>query len=468
MAKAKKRSHTPERAVRLLEITAADVEASLARVRRYADPYRARLLDPQQGLHLEQMLAGHASDLERKCIEPIALMHDVPRHHLHYFMGQSSWDDHPLRALQWQEVSSELGCSEGALIVDGSSSPKKGEATCGVARQWCGRLGKVENCVVGVYGVYVGQDELCTLVDSQLFLPRSWADDPARREKAKVPAQERYQTQPELARQMVERLAASLPFAWVLADDEFGKVKAFRDRCFELGKSYVVDVPSTTAVVRVKKGGRLGKKCFSAKELVRSRPKAEWQELWVRDAEKGPLEVRALALPVVTERPRGGRVKETLLVLETLDGAQRWYCLARTQQAASLEELVRRARQRHHIEQVFAEAKGEVGLDHFEVRSWVGWHHHMTLCQLAHWFLLREKRRLGKKSGGAKCELDPAGAGRAAGAAAESGAKRAAAQLPPPTQPRGQRSSLSRLRAPPRLSRRRHPRAAAATVSGSS
>jgi SRSO17 transposase len=446
MATARRRSNTQERAVRPPELSAADVAAALARVRAYAAPYRARMDEEQQGLHLEQMLAGLTSSLERKSTEPIALMHGVPRHHLQHFIGQSSWDEKPLRQLQWKEVHDELGQDDGALVIDGSATPKKGTATVGVARQWCGRLGKVESCVLGVYGVYVGKEEHAVLVDSQLYLPEAWAKDRARREAAKIPPQASYRTVPELAKEMLFRLDGPLRFSWVLGDDELGRVKGLRDLCFLLGKNYILDVPENTVMVRVKTSGRLGRRSYTARELSRRWPKATWEELWVRDGEKGPLEVRALAVPVATARGAGRVVAETLVVIETRDGSQRWYCLAKTHGAVGLAELVRRARQRHHAERVFGEAKGEVGLDHFEVRSWLGWHHHMTLCQLAHWFLVREKRRLGEKSRGADGEPGAAGARPAAVPAAERGAKRRAGQLPPATEPRGEGGALSRPR----------------------
>jgi SRSO17 transposase len=390
-------------------IVAEDIRLSMRLIRQYAKPYRELLTRSEQGPRLDQILAGLTSGLERKSIEPIAVMHGIPRRGLQRFVGENGWRERPLLERQWKEVRKEVGADDAAVVIDGSGTPKKGIETVGVGRQWCGRLGKVDNCVIGVHAVYVGKEELATLVASELFLPRQWIDDDARRKGAYVPETTAFRSQAELGGGLVADLAQHLPFAWVLGDDEFGRARHFRDRVAELGKSYVLDVPSNSLVRRVTKWGRLGDTKWTLEKLARSRPVDDWTYFKVRDGEKGPIEVRALAQDVATARERGEWVKEKLLVIETTDGAQRWYCLARCDASVPLAELVRQAGRRHRIEEVFEEAKGEVGLDHFEVRAWHGWHHHMTLCQIAHWFLVREKRRLGKKSTRHHGQPDPHG-----------------------------------------------------------
>lgn len=348
-----------------------------------------------------RIVAGMTSNLERKSIEPIAVMHGVPRRGLQRFMGEQGWDYRPLAQLQRSEVSREIGVSDAAVIVDGSSTPKKGVETVGVKRQWCGRLGKVDNCVVGVYAVYVGAQDLSTIVASEIFLPKEWLEDKERREKAFIPEEVEYKSQAKLAIDMVGMLASeAMPFSWVLGDDEFGRSREFRDGVASHHKNYVLDVPSNTAVRRQTKQGHLRERRWSICKLRRRLHKDEWTQLIVRDGEKGPIEVRAVALPVATPRGGGRWVRETLLIIETVDETQRWYCLCHAPDGTLLAELVRRAGQRHKVEEVFGEAKGEVGLDHFEVRSLHGWHNHMTLGAMSHWFLVREKRRLGGKSPG--------------------------------------------------------------------
>ena len=393
---------TPGGLLRQDDVTGADLEAAIARIRAYAVPYQQMLVRSEQGEHLLQMVEGLTSDLERKSVEPIAVMHGIHRRGLQRFVGEPGWDDRPLRDRQLQEVSAEIGVVDGAVIVDGTATPKKGDETVGVARQWCGRLGKVDNCVVGVHATYVGRDDLATLVSSELFLPEEWTKDRGRRAAAYVPSEVVYRSRPQMAADIVEKLATKLPFEWVMGDDEFGRAQDFRDRVAALGKSYVVDVPENTSVRRVNKWGRVLRKNWRVSKLARSRPVAEWRGFHVRDGEKGPIKKRALMLPVATWRDGQGEdpgrwVQETLVVIEELDGSEVWFCLCRARPGTELPELVRRAGQRHRIEEVFQEAKGELGLDHFEVRAWHGWHHHMTLVQISHWFLVRERRRLGGK-----------------------------------------------------------------------
>lgn len=417
------------------EVTANDITEAVRRIRRYVKPYQELLVRSEQGVRLKQMVEGLTSDLERKSIEPIAVMHGIPRRGLQRFIGENGWSHEPLRERLWQEVSEEVGIVDGALIVDGSGTPKKGTETVGVGRQWCGRLGKVDNCVVGVYATYVGKAELSVLVGAELFLPEEWAKDKERRAQAYVPEDATYRTQPQIARELVSNLTNKLPFEWVMGDDEFGRARHFRDAVAALGKSYALDVPENTTVLRVRRRGGLGKKAWSAKKLARTMPVSAWRRFKVRDGEKGPIEFRALTLEVATPRDAGTPVRETLLVLDALDGDKRTYHLARAKPGTSHDDMIRRACQRHRVEEVFAETKGEVGLDHFEVRAWHGWYHHMTVCQLAHWFLVREKRRLGKKSIRPHHQSNPHGHRSAALPDANSRESRALHQLPPSSEP---------------------------------
>jgi SRSO17 transposase len=384
------------------DVSGADLKEAVRRIRGYARPYQEALVRSEQSQHLLEMVEGLTSDLERKSVEPIAVMHGIHRRPLQRFVGDNGWSWAPLREQLWSEVSAEIGLPDGALVIDGSATPKKGTGTVGAGRQWCGRLGKTDNCVVGVYAAYVGKNELTALVGAELYLPEAWASDRARRIEAYVPPEVVYRSQPEIGAAIVKELAPRVPFEWVLGDDEFGRARHFRDAVAAEGKSYVVDVPENTSVRRVNKWGRVGDKNWNVKKLVRSRPVSDWRRFHIRDGEKGPIEKRALMLPVATRRenvpPEKRWVHEVLVVIEELDATQRWYCLAKAKHGTTLTEFVRRASQRHCVEETFEEAKGEVGLDHFEVRAWHGWYHHMTLVQLSHWFLVRERRRLAKKN----------------------------------------------------------------------
>jgi SRSO17 transposase len=197
--------------------------------------------------------------------------------------------------------------------------------------------------VVGVYATYVGQEDLAALVGSELYLPQGWIDDTEKREKAYIPEDVDYQSQAQIAAGLVRELSGELPFEWVLGDDEFGRARHFRDAVFEAGKGYVLDVPENTTVRRITKFGTIGPASWTVKRLTQSRPVQEWNYFKVRDAEKGPIEIRALCVAVATKRKRQQWVRERLLVVETLDASQRWYCLARTTQQAEVAELVRQA-----------------------------------------------------------------------------------------------------------------------------
>ena len=412
--------------------TAEDVTNSMEMIREYMVPYQELFWRREQSEHFGEVVVGLTSRLERKSVEPIAVLQGLPRYTLQHFVGGSLWSWAPLMDRLREEVGEEIGIAAGSIVLDGSATPKKGTETVGVKRQWCGHLGKTDNCVVGVYAAYVGKGDAAALVAADLFLPEEWVDDEARRRKAFVPGDVTYRTQPTIAMDMLRELDGKLPFQWVMADDEFGRTRALRDLTHALGKSYIVDVPRNTVMRRIRGDGVLAHKKWQANRLVRKLPVAMWHHFHVRDGEKGPHRVRAAMVPVATERDDKSWVPETLVVIETLNGSQRWYCLARVPPGTPPEELVRQASLRHRVEDVFKEAKGEVGLDHFETRSWQGWYHHMTLCLIAHWFLLREKRRWGKRGTGPHSQHDAHGHRRPPLPAFPHPQRRAGQLSPPP------------------------------------
>jgi SRSO17 transposase len=295
-----------------------------------------------------------------------------------------------------KHVVEELGDSEGVLVIDGSGFPKKGDDSVGVARQWCGRLGKVDNCQIGVFVGYSAAMG-CALLDAELYLPREWTDDDARREKTHVPTDVSFRTSWQLADGMLQQVGSRVPHAWITGDDEFGRPSQFRDRLAARGEKYLLEVPCNTVVRRPAHWpGRRAKWCSVAERRDRL-PADRWERITVRDGEKGPIEVFAYCTRVETKR-RGGRPgDEILLIMQSLDRTESWYFLAPKYAPVDTAALVRVAAHRHRIEELFATGKGDAGLDHYEVRSWIGWHHHMTLSMLALCFLVLERRRLKKK-----------------------------------------------------------------------
>jgi SRSO17 transposase len=377
------------------------------------------------------VIRGHLSGLERKTAEPIARQAGRHRKPVQHFVGAGAWDDDAVMAELRQHVADEIGDPDGVLSVDSSGFAKKGTASCGVKRQWCGRLGKVENCQVGVFVSYAAR-ESHALVDRCLFLPEDWAADPERRRKTHVPEAVAYREAWRIALDLLDRSRAALPHGWVAGDDEFGRASEFRAALRRRRERYVLDVPANTLVreIALRRDGT--RPPFERAEHWAARqPASRWKTLTIRAGEKGPLKVRALKRRVQAKE-EGGRVgpSEVLLVIRTLGREpQWWYALSNARRHTRLASLVEARAERHRVEQSLQEGKGEVGLGQYEVRSWVGWHHHMTLSLLALWFVTLQRRRLGEKNPG---DHAAAGAGDlhrvVAAAAADAAADRGAGQ----------------------------------------
>jgi SRSO17 transposase len=247
-----------------------------------------------------------------------------------------------------------------------------------------------------------------------------------------VPATVAYRESWRIALDLLDRSAPALPHGWIGGDDEFGRATDFRAELRRRHERYVLDVPANTLVREVAKRRDGKRPTFEPVERWAARqPPSRWKTLTVRDGEKGPLKVRALKRRVQTKE-EGGRVgpSETLVVVRTLGREpQWWYTLSNAKRRTRLASLVGARSERHRIEQSLQEGKGEVGLGQYEVRSWVGWHHHMALSLLALWFVTLQRRRLGKKNPG---DHAAAGAGdfhrAAAPAAAHATTDRAAGQ----------------------------------------
>ena len=282
-----------------------------------------------------------------------------------------------------------------------SSVPKKGDATCGVARQWCGRLGKVDNCQTGVYLGYASRGGHA-LLDGRLYLPQERAADAAHRQATHVPSGVAFQEKWRQALALVESVGHLVPHGWVVGDDEFGRASAFREGLRGLKQRYALDVPGTTSIRDLRAArpaGRRVRPWASAAAWAEAQPKRAWRAFAVRDGAKGPLRVKAVATMVqARDEGRHAGPRERLVVVRSCEPQPRtWYVLSNAKEEVPLREPVRAHASRHRIEELFAEGNGEVGLDHCEVRSWVGWGHHVTLSLLALWFAQLERRRLGKK-----------------------------------------------------------------------
>jgi SRSO17 transposase len=381
------------------EVTADAVRGCKERLTLFLKRYIPLFYRVEQRELAQVVIEGKLSNLQRKTSEPIAYAADRTRKPVQHFVGAGKWDDEAVMAELRRHVAEEIGDPDGVLVVDGSGFPKKGNDSCGVARQWCGRLGKIDNCQVGVFVAYASAKGHAPL-DRRLFLTEDWAQDEQRRAKCHVPQEVVFQEKWRIALDLVER-CLSVPHGWVAGDDEFGRVSTFRAWLRLHQQQYVVDVPSNTLVrepVRRADGRKPG---FERAETWAARqPANRWKTITVRHGAKGPLKVQAIKARVQTKDDDGcAGPLETLIVLRTLDQEKRTsYHLSNAPATVKLWQLVYVGSRRHDIEEVFQEAKGEVGLGHYEARSWVGWHHHMTLSLLALWFLTSERRRVGKKN----------------------------------------------------------------------
>jgi len=372
-------------------IAEADVASLVTDLGEFLEPYLPLFGRRENRGHTRMYIEGRLQRLERRTLEPIATEHAVHRRPLQCFVGAGLWDDKRVGDQLCEQIGREIGTRDGVLILDASSFPKKGDKSVGVQRQWCGRLGKEENCQVAEFISYASPKGH-TLVDCRLYLPKSWTTDPRRRAEAHVPTHVTFKTGWQLANEMLRERSAVLPHQWVLGDDAYGRVVALREQLATDGERYLLDVPSNTQVQL-----DVGAGCWhSVESVANSLPAKRWATVRTRDGEKGPIEVKAAKLRVMTRQGSGKRTagrRETLLI--TQRGNERWYYLSNGR-GFSVAKMAKVAACRHYVEQSFELAKGDVGLDEYEVRSWVGWHHHMTLSLLALFFLVRERKLLKK------------------------------------------------------------------------
>ena len=390
-------------------VTPDAVAGQVDRLTSFLQRYLPRFYRVEQRATAALVIRGRLGGLERKTSEPIAIDAGLPRKPIQFFVGAGKWDDEAVMGELRQHVREELAEPEGVVIVDPSGFPKKGAESCGVDRQWCGRLGKVENCQIGVFLAYATEAGYAPL-DRRLYLPEGWANDEARREKCHVTEEVKFQETWRIALDLLDRSLPDLPHGWIAGDDELGRASEFRAALRQRGERYVLDVPCNTAVrdlerrrpPRKRAGvGRRREVPFArADAWATQRPESRWERITVRDGEKGPLVVDAMSVRVRTKQDRRVGPEERLVVIRPFGESRVDYALSNAGPEIPLAEVVRAQRQRHRVEEVFGAGKGEVGLDHCEVRSWVGWHHHMTLSLVALWFLCLGRRRVGGENPG--------------------------------------------------------------------
>jgi SRSO17 transposase len=390
-------------------VTPDSVRERTNRLTTFLQRYLPKFYRSEQRATAALVIRGRLSGLERKTSEPIAIEAGLPRKPIQFFVGSGKWDDEAVMAELRAHVREELAAPDGVVVIDPSAFPKKGTESCGVARQWCGRFGKVDNCQVGVFLAYAAEAGYAPL-DRRLYLPEDWAGDPERREKCHVPPKVEFQEKWQIALDLLDRSLAGLPHGWITGDDEFGRASEFRAALRLRKERYVLDVPCNTTVRDLerrrppRKRAGVGRKravpFVRADAWAAGPPESRWERITVRDGEKGPLVVDAMTARVRAKQE--GRIgpEERLVVIRPVGESQIDYALTNAGPEVALADVVRAQRQRHRIEELFATGNGEAGLDHYEVRSWVGWHHHMTLSLVALWFLCLDRRRVGGENPG--------------------------------------------------------------------
>jgi len=372
--------------------------------------------------HFFNYMSGQFSPLERKSIEPIALaIENGNVRALQRFVSDAPWDEKKMMLKYRSFVNDDLGSPDAALIFDESSFVKKGDESIGVAKQYCGSIGKVENCQVGVFAGYVSENGYA-LVDKRLFVPQQWFTDEyrIRRKKCKLPKEITFRTKPQLAAEMLTDLCNEnlLPFKYVLADSIYGISPEFISTIEAMtGKVYFVSVPKDTLcwlsrpMTMTKEyqwGGKLRTKSIlsdpeskplSIGELAKNINDYFWYRRQVSEGSKGPIVYEFTRRQIILSL--AGLPKKTvwLLIRRTLgDSPQYSFFISNASSSTRLKTLVWLSGLRWAIEQCFEETKTELGMDHYELRKYTGWQHHMLTCLMAHFFLWHLKIRMGKKS----------------------------------------------------------------------
>ncbi len=424
-------------------VTMADVADVVAELTAYQAYYAPYFRSDQRGWAEFYLRGLLTADVPRKNIEAMVLRllgagADADRQvrAAQYFISEGKWDDAPVRAAHQRLVEETLGEDDAVLILDGSDVPKQGQHSVGVARQWCGATGKRDNCQAGVYLGYASRHGYA-LLDCQLYLPEVWFT-PAWRERwerCAIPAGTSFQTKHDLAAALLDRVmsAGRVRAQWVACDEGFGNAPALLDQIAAHQLWYLAEIPCATLVwplaepdgtdrarpqrwVPPRRPGGRGRPPQAERlhpdspprlrvdEWAAQVPAARWQRYRILEGSKGPLVAEFMTVRAVQARDGLPGPEGWLVVRRTLptgeDGPVYKYYLSNAPATTPPAALVRVSGLRWPIEACFTEGKSEVGLDHYEVRTWRGWHHHLTLVLLAHFFLMRLVLQLNQREGG--------------------------------------------------------------------
>lgn len=375
---------------------------ALSRLHGYLDGIGSLLSDKRQRASFGLYCAGLLNDGERKSMEPLAARASgdpescsAVHHRLIHFLSSAAWRDEPIRDYTTGYAIAEMQTQAplSAWIVDDTGFLKQGRSSPGVQRQYTGSAGKTVNCQIGVSLVFAnGMSHVAG--DFRLYLPESWASDRERCRRAHIPDDVEYNPKWALALEMIEHAVQTrVPRGVVLADCDYGNKTVFRDTLSNLGVKYAVEIQSTTKVRRLGARGTPGERM--AVGDIGLRLKAKLRTATWRAGTNTVLRSRFARIRVLVDREDGAERKPEWLLIEWPDNEPRptKFVLSTMSKSTSCKQLVRTFKERWRIERSYEDLKGELGLDHYEGRSFVGWHHHVTAVLACYAFLVAESVR---------------------------------------------------------------------------
>jgi SRSO17 transposase len=406
-------------------LSAKDVEQFVEELDSYAKLFEPPFRRREQWMWGQVYPKGLLGDTQRKTTERMALELGENVRDMQHFVGQSPWQKEPAVVIHQGLIASTLGETDGVMLIDESGVVKQGQDSVGVASQYCGSVGNVANSQVGVHLGYVSRKGY-SLVDSRLFLPDEWFDEAhaERRAACGVPKDLVYQTKPEIGLELLqaavkrnEQGEEALRFQWVAADELYGDSPAFRDGVAALDKWYFTEIKTTTQVWltrpevvvpawrgRGRHPTRLrlrnpSEKAVTVQEIVAQIPRQAWTRATIKEGSKGPIVCDFAFLRVIESRNSLPGSEVWLVIRRNVDNpAELKFYFSNAPADISLLDVVRLSGMCWPVEIIFEEGKGEIGFDHYETRSWLGWHHHMLLVSLAHHFLVRLRIQFKEKA----------------------------------------------------------------------
>jgi len=406
-----------------MELSVQDIEHLVEELRVYHAIYSPLFQRREQREAAHTSLQGLLAPLPRKSIEPMVLAVDgvapTAVRAMQSFISEGRWNDERLVHQHWKEVERDLGADDGVLMVDGSDVPKQGVHSVGVKRQYCGELGKRANCQAGVFVGY-GTSQGYTLLDRRLSMPAEWLTDDAyaeRRRQCALPPDLPFKTKPALAQEMIAAIVQSqaLRWRWVVADEACGGNPAFLDEVAGLGLWYFTEVAHTTRVWETRPATHLppwrgrGRRpqrerlvagapaAQTVLEVATALPAAAWTRRTIKEGSQGPMMAEFAALRVVAVRDALPGPDVWLVLRRHVETQELKTSLCHAPADTPVETHGRMSGMRWPIATCFEDGKQRLGMGAYEVRSWSGWHHHMTLVILAHFFVVRMSLRLKKK-----------------------------------------------------------------------